>query len=94
MDKLKQFNNLTIKQLISLIILIILLIAIPATYYLVQNQQILKSKAYDRIYNGFEVRDSDGQYLNPRDVNNQAVYDTDSLDVTIRVNDLNTLLGN
>ncbi|TSC86841.1 MAG: hypothetical protein G01um10147_716 [Microgenomates group bacterium Gr01-1014_7] len=79
------------KQLISLSLLVILLIAIPLTIYLVRTEKILKSKASNEIYNAFEVTDPQGSPLPTREVNGQRVYDTDFLDVTIRIRDLEGL---
>ena len=76
----------------QILLSIILLGGLVALVYLSQQTQILKSKATQTYFNAFEVTDSEGNTLEyfPGD---QRIYKTNSLDVKIRVRDLNALIN-
>ncbi len=83
-----RIGDLKISKL-QILILIILFVGIIVGVILVQRQQIFKSRAYD-IRNSFEVTDPDGNQLNCSGTS----CDTKSLDVKVKIKDLNSLIEN
>ncbi len=83
--------QVTKKQLLSLSVIVILFLGIIALVYLSQKTQIFKPKAEANIYDNFEVTDPSGSPL-PYQPGTQRVYNTDNLDVKIKVKDLDGLI--
>ena len=77
----------------QLLLSIILLLGIASLVYLSQQTQILKSKASQNYFNAFEVTDISGTPLQILDTQNQRIYKTDSLDVKIRIRNINALVN-
>ncbi len=75
----------------QILLSIILILGLVALVYLAQRQQIFKPKAENNIYDNFEVTDPSGSPL-PYQPGNQRVYNTDNLDIKIKVKDLNGLV--
>lgn len=73
----------------QIIIIIILVLGIVFSVTLVQKPQIFKSRAQE-VYNAFEINDSEGNSLNCT----QNTCQSDSLDIQIKVRDLNSLISN
>lgn len=71
------------------IVTFILLIGIVVGVILVQRQQILKSRADVDIQNAFEIRDIEGNSLECSSNSCQ----TESLDIQIKIKDLNSLIS-
>lgn len=83
-------NRITKLSLIGGIVLLIGLFAIVA---LVQKQQEIRSKASPQnLYNALDVTDNNGNLLQYKDESGVRTYETKSLDVKIRVRDLEKLL--
>lgn len=85
-------NHITMLSIIGGMVLLIGLFAIVA---LVQRQQNIRSKASNQglINEAFEVTDDKGKVLPPTDVSGVPTYETQSLDVKIKVKDLEKLAG-
>lgn len=81
------------KKIFGLIILLIILIAIPAGAYLIQKQQILKSRAGTNRVDAFELKDASGNTINCDTSTTPPTCTTNSLDFTVRVKGLNPLQG-
>jgi len=73
---------------IQILIAVILIAGIVGGVYLIQHPQIFKSKAGQTIYNAFEITDDTGNAI-PCIENN---CNTDSLDVNIKIKDINALV--
>lgn len=73
----------------QIIITLILILGIVFSVILVQKPQIFRSRAYE-VYNAFEITDGKGNTLNCT----QNTCQTDSLDIQIKVLDLNSLISN
>lgn len=71
----------------QIVIMAVLLLGLIILVILVQRQQILKSRAYD-LRNSFEVSDPEGNQLNCNDTS----CETNSLDIKVKVRDLNSLI--
>ena len=82
------------KKILSLTILLVILLSIPVGAYLIQRQQILKSRATTTALDAFELKDVQGNLINCDSSTNPPTCTTNSLDFTVRVRDLNPLLGN
>lgn len=84
--------NLTKKQLIQLIILLALVIAIPLSVFLVQNQQIFKGKAYqNEIFEAFEFKDASGNTISCDASVNPPTCTTQTPDIIITIKNLDAL---
>lgn len=83
-------NRITKLSIIGGIVLLIGLFAIVA---LVQKQQEIRSKASPQdLYNALDVTDNTGNTLQYKDESGVRTYETQSLDVKIKVNDLQKLI--
>ncbi len=83
-------NHITKLSIIGGTILLIGLFAIVA---LVQKQQEIRSKASPQdLYNALDVTDNTGNTLQYKDESGVRTYETQSLDVKIKVNDLQKLI--
>ena len=93
MNNILEKYNITKLNLILIILTVVLLaIAIPITIMQVQNQQNTKSKASSQDdYKAFGVTDTTGKPLEYKDENGLRTYETKSLDVKIKVNNLENL---
>jgi len=87
MDKIN-FDKQRIIKLASLFVLSVVLLVVVI---LAQQQQNTRSKAREDVYNAFDVTDNAGSTLKYDDQNGVRVYKTESLDVRIKVSDLNRL---
>ena len=81
--------TITKKQLISLVVLAILLIALPVALYLAQTTQIFKPRATNEPANAFQFTDTTGSPL-PRTGN---TITTDSQHIRIQLTDPAALTG-
>ncbi len=70
---------------------ILLLVGIVVLVYLSQRKQIFKPRAENSVYDSFEVTDTNGAPLN-YDPGLQRVYKTDSLDIKIKIKDIQGLV--
>lgn len=75
-----------------LLLLVIILIGLVVGIYLLQTQKIFKSKASNNMMNAFEFNNNKNQVLNCDGSVNPPVCNTNSLDVTVQVKDLEELL--
>lgn len=77
----------------QLIILLVLLAGVGVGIYLTQKTQIFKPKAAVNLLSAFEIKDANGNILNCRMDSDGVtpVCDTPTLDVSIRVKDVNAL---
>lgn len=74
---------------------IILLVSIVIVVLLSQKQQNIRSKASPQdVYNALDVTDTSEKPLEYKDENNVRTYETQSLDIKVRVNDLEKLMQN
>lgn len=81
------------KTVIGLALTIFLIAGIGVGVYLVQRQQIIRSKASEgNFVNAFEFRDKDGNTIKCDSSTNPPTCVTKSLDIQVRVKDLNPLL--
>ena len=78
----------TRKQIISIILTVILLVGLAVGIFLVQRQQIFKSKASQQLQNAFDIKPVDPQKSVSFDGDS---YQTDTLDVQIRLQDIEAL---
>ena len=78
---------------VQLLLSLILLAGLAALVYLSQQTQIFKSKATQTYFNAFEVTDTEGTPLEVTNTENTRIYKTDSLDVKIRIQDINALVN-
>ena len=86
---------LSIKQIIGIIAVSVLIIGIGVGVYLVQRQQILKSRAAapaGNFVNAFELTDAKGSPIPCNDSTDPPTCTTPTLDINVRVKDLNPLL--
>lgn len=70
-----------------------LLVGLAALVYLSQQTQIFKPRASQTYFNAFEVTDTEGNALNYQDNTHTRIYSTNSLDVKIRIQDINGLIN-
>lgn len=81
------------KQTVAIIAVVLLIMGIGAGVYLVQRQQTIKSRASaGNFVNAFDIRDKDGNIIQCDSSTNPPTCITKSLDVSVRVKDLNPLL--
>lgn len=74
------------------ILAVVLLVGLALVVSSLQQKQNAQSEAASQVeYNAFEVTNSSGKQLPFKDTNGTRTYDTESLDVKIRVNDLEKL---
>lgn len=89
-------NSLSRKQLIGIAAIVLIMISIAASVYLVQRQQTLKSKAAagDPGYfvEAFEMRDANGNLIACDSSTNPPVCTTNTLDISVRVQNTTPLL--
>ena len=89
MDKM----NLDKKRIITISLAITLLIGLVSLVILVQQQQNIRSKATSLdAYNALDVTDNAEKPLQYKDENGVRTYETESLDVKVRVRDLQKLI--
>lgn len=82
--------NLTRKEIVTLIILIIMLIGLGVSVYLVQTKQIFRSRAAADINSGLKLTDDNGQevpYLG------NGTYQTTSDHVNVSIKSLEELIN-
>lgn len=82
------------KQIIFLLIFLILLLGLVISIYLVQRQQVFKSKATVNMLNAFEIKDDKGNIINctPAVGDQPPICETGSLNINIKVKDVNSLV--
>ena len=84
---------LGIKQIVAIVALVVLVVGVGAGVYLVQRQQTLKSKAAGGSFvNAFEFKDKDGNLIQCDSNTNPPTCTTKTLDIQVRVKDVNALL--
>lgn len=76
---------------IQVIIMAVLLIGIIVAVFLVQRQQIFKGRATDNIYDAFDISPGTGGGNVTQTGPN--TYSTDTLNINIKLQDLNVVLG-
>ncbi len=84
--------GLSKKQIIGAVALLVLIAGVGAGVYLVQTQQILKSKASGNFMEAFEIKDANGNIIQCDGSTNPPTCDTGTLDIQVRVRDANALL--
>ncbi|TSC66155.1 MAG: hypothetical protein CEO21_251 [Microgenomates group bacterium Gr01-1014_80] len=89
-----ELNTMNIHHInkIQILLSLILLGGLAALVYLSQQTQIFKSKATQTYFNAFEVTDTSGTPLEVINTGNFRIYKTDSLDVKIKIQDINALV--
>lgn len=81
------------KQIVSMIILGLLILAIPIVVFLVQKTTIFKSKAASApIVDALEIKDSDGNIINCDSTTNPPTCPVSTTDVTIKLKNPNALI--
>ncbi len=81
------------KQTIAVIVVLLLVVGMGEGVYLVQRQQIIKSKASAGSFvNAFEIKDKNGNTIQCDSSTNPPTCTTKTLDISVRVKDLNPLL--
>lgn len=89
-------SNYSKRQILTTVILVILMLAIPVSVFLVQKTQILKSKAQadNPVSNAFFIKGENGVDLNcdTNTPNADLNCNTTTLNVTLRVKNLNALV--
>lgn len=81
------------RQTIGIIVIGMLIVGIGVGVYLVQRQQIIKSKASaGNFVNAFEIKDKNGNTIQCDSSTNPPTCSTNTLDISVRVKDLNPLL--
>ncbi|MCR4305594.1 MAG: hypothetical protein NUV73_00745 [Candidatus Daviesbacteria bacterium] len=84
--------ELSKKQIIGAIALLVLIVGVGVGVYLVQTQQILKSKASSNFVDAFEFKDANGNILTCDGSTNPPTCTTATLDIQVRVKDVSPLL--
>lgn len=87
MDSIHKINK------IQIAISLLLLLGLAAAAYLSQTPQTYKSKATLNPFDGFEVTGVDGNALPHTDTSGGRIYQTNDLDVKIRIQDINALVN-
>ncbi len=78
---------------VQVLFILLLLAGIGIALYLVQNPQILKSRASGGSFiNAFEFKDKDGNLIKCDSSTTPPTCTTKSLDIQVRVKDVNALL--
>jgi hypothetical protein len=86
-------DRLNKKQLIQLIIMICLIITIPLSVFLVQNQIIFKGQAYqDEILEALEFKDANGNIINCDASVSPPTCTTQTPDITVTIKNLDVLI--
>lgn len=81
------------KQRIGVVVILLLIVGLGVGVYLVQRQQSIRSRASAGSFvNAFEFRDKDGNVIQCDSNTNPPTCTTKSLDINVRVKDLNPLL--
>lgn len=81
-------------RIIKLLIIMALPISLLIVVIFAQKQQEIRSRASPQdLYNAFELTDNTGNPLEYKDENDVRTYETKSLDVKIKVIDLQKLIG-
>jgi len=89
MDKI----NLDKNRMTKLVAVMLLSMGLLIVVILAQKQQEIRSKATSpEVYNAFEVTDNTGNQLQYKDESGVRTYETQSLDVRIKVSDLEKLI--
>lgn len=88
MDNINLDKNRTIK----LVGIMVLSIGLLTFVILAQQQQNIRSKASEDVYNAFDVTNKNGNQLQYKDKSGVRTYETKSLDVKIKVIDLERLI--
>lgn len=70
-----------------------MLAGLAALVYLSQQTQIFTPKASQNYFNAFEVTDTKGTPLKVINTENTRIYKTNSLDIKIRMQDINVLVN-
>lgn len=90
---------LSTKQIIGIIVIALLIIGLGVGVYLVRQQQTIKSRAAQSFIDAFEIREknSDGTVgklitCTPPAGETPATCNTGTLDIFVKVKDLNPLL--
>ncbi|OGE19358.1 hypothetical protein A3J19_04235 [Candidatus Daviesbacteria bacterium RIFCSPLOWO2_02_FULL_41_8] len=78
---------LGIKQVITIIVVLVLVVGLVVGIYLVQKQQTLKSKATTSFVNAFEIKDSNGNVITCDASTNPPTCNTPTLDINVKVID-------
>lgn len=80
--------HISIKQII---LMVVLLLSLVTGIFLVLRPQIFRSRAAQNFINAFEVKDAKGNIINCDGNQNPPVCTTSTLDVSIKLKDLNVL---
>lgn len=84
---------LGIKQMIAIIVVSVLVIGLGVGVYLVQKQQIIKSKASAGSFvNAFEIRDKNGDLIKCDSSTTPPTCTTKTFDITVQLKDKALLL--
>lgn len=84
--------GLSKKQIIGAIALLVLIVGVGVGVYLVQTQQILKSKATTNFIDAFEIKDANDNILTCDGSTTPPTCTTSTLDIKVRVKDVSPLL--
>lgn len=88
------YNLNKTKLLITFGAILVFVITIFITVVQVQKQQNTKSKASSQnTYNALDVTDAANNALQFKDDNGIRIYETQSLNVKVKINDLEKLIG-
>lgn len=78
---------------IQILFILLLLIGMGIALYLVQNPQILKSRASGASFvNAFEFKDKDGNLISCDSSTTPPTCTTKTLEINVRIKDVNALL--
>ncbi len=84
---------MSIKKIIGMIVIFVLVVGVGVGVYLVQRQQVVKSKASaGNFVNAFEIKDKDGNVINCDSNTSPPTCTTKTLDITVKVKDKTLLL--
>lgn len=78
---------LGIKQVITIIVVLVLVVGLGVGIYLVQRQQIIKSRATVSFVNAFEIKDGNGVVITCDGNTNPPTCTTPTMDITVKVID-------
>lgn len=90
---MENINTLSKKQIIGIVGVVLLMVGLGISVYLIQKQQIFKSRASGGNYiNAFEIKDANGNIIQCDGSTTPPTCTTNTLDIKVRVKDTAPLL--
>lgn len=89
---LDEIKTNKLKLALGVLLILVLGAGLIGAVYMLQQQQNLKSKAATNIIQAFDIKDDQGNSLSCDGSTNPPTCTTSSLDIKIKIKDLNILL--